>query len=148
MRIARYFPMVVVTGLVCQAAIPITACASDSAAVDMTEQSSEPQPKGRYVDGAVQQANFYDSRPRTNSTSISQPGSNQPKRGLFSGDALTLPKSWFGRQEQMQNSRPTSNASQSTPNGWTSNQSNPNNAAQIRPRVASQPVGPSRPTQQ
>ena len=48
----------------------------------------------------------------------------------------------------MQNSRPASNASQSTPNGWTSNQSNPNNAAQIRPRVASQPVGPSRPTQQ
>ena len=58
MRVARYFPMVVMTGLVCQAAIPFTACASDSAAIDMTEQSSEPQPKGRYVDGAVQQANF------------------------------------------------------------------------------------------
>ena len=148
MRVARYFPMVVVTGLVCQAAIPFTACASDSAAVDMTEQSPEPQMKARYTDSAVQQANFYDSRPRANSTTISQPGSNQPKRALFSGDAFALPKSWFGRQEQTQNSRPTTNASPSTPNRSASNQSNPNNAAQMRPRVASQPVAPSRPTQQ
>ena len=65
MRVARYFPLVVVTGLVCQAAMPFTACASDGAAIDMTEQSSEPQPKGRYIDGAVQQANYYDSRPQT-----------------------------------------------------------------------------------
>jgi tetratricopeptide (TPR) repeat protein len=147
MRVARYFPMVVVTGLVCQAAIPFTACASDSAAVDMTEQSLEPQAKGRYTDSAVQQANFYDSRPRANSTTISQQGSNQPKRGLLSGDALTLPKSWFGRQDQTQSSRPMSNASQSAHNRPTPNQSNPNNAAQMRQRVASQ-AAPSRPTQQ
>ena len=55
MRVARYFPMVVVTGLVCQAAIPFSARAADSGAIDVTEQSSEPQSK-RYVDGAVQQA--------------------------------------------------------------------------------------------
>jgi tetratricopeptide (TPR) repeat protein len=142
MRVARYLPMVVVTGLVCQAAIPFTACASDSAAVDMSEQSAEPQSAGRYTDDAVQQANYYDSRTRTNSTRTSQPAPNsdQQKRTL-------LPKSWFGRQTQTQNSRPTNNASQ-TPGRSASAQSNPNNGGQMRPRVANQSAGPSRPTQQ
>src|SRR5258705_4538003 len=154
MRVARSFPMVVVTGLVCQAAIPFCACASDSAAIEVPEQSSEPQSKGRYVDGAVQQAGFLDSRPRSNSTMISQPGSgsNQQNRSLFNGDAFGLPKTWFGRQvqspTQTQNSRPANKTSQSASNRSASNQSNPNNAGQMRPRVVSQPVGPSRPTQQ
>src|SRR5882757_2910425 len=150
MRVARYFPMVVVTGLVCQTAIPFSARASDSAAIDMAEQSSEPQSKGRYVDGAVQQAGFLDSRPRSNSTMISQPdsGSNQQNRSLLTGDALGLPKTWFGRQvqtpTQTQNSRPTNKTPQSASNRSALNQSNPNNAGQMRPRVANQPVGPSR----
>src|SRR4051812_38286246 len=100
MRVARYFPLVVFTGLVCQAAIPFSASASDSAVLDPTEQPAEPQTKGRYVDEAVQQAGFLDSRPRSNSTMISQPGSssNQQNRSLLNGDALGLPKTWFGRQ--------------------------------------------------
>jgi tetratricopeptide (TPR) repeat protein len=150
MRVARYFPMVVVTGLVCQAAIPFTTCAAESAAIDMTEQSSEPQSKGRYVDRAVQQANYYDSRPKTNSTTISQPGSGSDphKRALFSGDAFTVPKSWFGRQAQTPNNRPTNYPTPSAANRSASIQSNPNNTGPMRPRVANQPAGPSRPTQQ
>jgi tetratricopeptide (TPR) repeat protein len=153
MRVARYFPIVVVTGLVCQAATPFSARAADSAAVDATEQSSEPPSKVRYVDGAVQQAGFLDSRPRSNSTMIAQPGSgsNQQNRALL-GDALGLPKTWFGRQvlnpTQTQSSRPTNKSPQSGLNGSASNQSNPNNTGQMRPRIANQPVGPSRPTQQ
>ncbi len=150
MRAARYFPMVVVTGLVFQAAMPLSACASDSAAVDISDQPSGQQPNGRYVDSAVQQANYYDSRPRSNSTTIMQPGSTseQQKRALFSGDSFGLPKSWFGRQSQPQNNRPTNYGSQSTTNRSASPQARPNNAAQMQPRVANQPAGPSRPTQQ
>src|SRR6187549_3464898 len=104
MRVARYLLMVVVS-LVCQAAIPFTACASDSAAVDMSEQSSEPQAKGRFTDDAVQQASYYDSRTRPNTTRVSQPnsGPNQPKRTLLGGNSITSPKSWFGRPTQTQN---------------------------------------------
>ena len=154
MRAARYFPMVVVTGLVCQAAMPFIACASDSAAIDTTEQppSSEPQMKARYTDSAVRQANFYDSRPNANSTMISQPGSDQQKHSLFGGDGFGLPKSWFGRQPQPQTqANRTANgsyqSSQSSPNRSASNQPNQNNS-QMRQRVANQPTGASRPTQQ
>src|SRR6185295_18315112 len=100
MRVARYFPMVVVTGLFFQVAVPFAARASDSAAIDANDQSLEPPMKGRYVDPGLQQAGYYDSRPRQNQTVISQPGSGPQKRALFSEETLTLPKSWFGRQAQ------------------------------------------------
>jgi tetratricopeptide (TPR) repeat protein len=154
MRVARYFPMVVVTGLMFHAAIPLTARASDSAAIDSADQSSEPQMKGRIVDEAVQQANFYDSRPRANSTMIAQPGSGPDQRSgtLFHGEALHWPASWFGRQKQTETSRPANRAfqpasKQSAIGQAGPNQPNPNNG-QMRPRVVNQPAGASRPTQQ
>src|SRR5262249_18710431 len=107
MRVARYLPIVVATGLVCQAAIPLTSCASDSASIDTSERSPEPQSTGRYPDDAVQQAGYYDARTNTNSTPNMQPapGANQQKRTVTS-------KSWFGRPTQTQNGRPANNASQ------------------------------------
>jgi tetratricopeptide (TPR) repeat protein len=149
MRVARYFPMVVVTGLACQAAIPFIACASDSAAIDSTDQSSsESQTKGRIVDGAVQQANFYDSRPRANSTMIAPSGSGSDQRSgaLFHGEALHWPTLWFGRQTQ--SSRSANHTPQTAANQSGNNQSSPYNTGQMNPRATSQPVGPSRPTQQ
>jgi tetratricopeptide (TPR) repeat protein len=97
MRVARYFLTVVLTGVACQA-LPPGAQASDSAAVVMTDQSSEPETRGRIVDEAVQQAGYYDSRPRPNQTSVSL-GSESGRNGsLFSGESLRLPKLPFGRQ--------------------------------------------------
>jgi tetratricopeptide (TPR) repeat protein len=147
MRVARYFPMVVVTGLVCQATIPLIARASDSAAIDSADQSSEPQTNGRIVDGAVQQANFYDSRPRANSTMIAPPGSGPDQRSgaLFHGESLHMPTSWFGRQTQ--SSRSANHTPQAAAKQSVTNQPNPNNG-QIRPRVANQPAVASRPMQQ
>jgi tetratricopeptide (TPR) repeat protein len=150
MRVARYFPMVVVTGLVCQAAIPITVSGSENAPTGATEQPPEPQMKGRYTDNAVQQAGFYDSRPRTNSTMSSQPGagSNQQKRSLLSGEGFTSPKSWFGRQTKTENGQPANYTAQPSPNRVASRQANPNKVGQVRPRAVSQPAVASRPTQQ
>ena len=47
MRVARYFPIIIVTGLVYQATTPLAASASESAAIDVTGQSPEPQMNGR-----------------------------------------------------------------------------------------------------
>jgi tetratricopeptide (TPR) repeat protein len=155
MRVARYFRTLVLSGLITQTAIPLTACASDSAAMELTdqaEQSSEPQAKPRYVDSAVQQANFYDSRPGMNRTMMSQPG---PQKGaLVNGNnGFSLSNLFFGRQPQQQtqpqNSRPSNYAGHPSWNQPAYGQANANNSAQFRQRVATQqPVGPSRPTQQ
>jgi tetratricopeptide (TPR) repeat protein len=97
MRAARYFLTVILTGVACQV-LPFGAQASDSAAIVMTDQSSEPDTRGRIVDEAVQQAGYYDSRPRPNETSVSL-GSQSGRNGsLFGGDSLRLPKLPFGRQ--------------------------------------------------
>jgi tetratricopeptide (TPR) repeat protein len=144
--------MVVVTGLISQAAMPLSACASDSAAIDTTEQeqSPEPQPTGRYVDGAVQQAGYYDARTKTNATRTPQQSSgfNQQNLAPSDGGVFSLPKTWFGRQIQSPNSRSTNHTSQPTPGNSVSTQQNPNTAGQMRPRGANQPPGPSRPMQQ
>lgn len=151
MRVARYFPMVVATGLICQAAMPISVCASDSAAIDTTEQSPEPQaqPTSRHIDGAVQQAGYYDSRTRTNATSPQQgTGFVQQNRPQSSGGVFSLPKTWFGRQIQSQNTRATNQTAQPAAGRSASTQSSPNRAGQIRPSVANQQAAPSRPMQQ
>lgn len=148
MRVARYFPMVVLTGLICETAIPFNARAWDSPAAESADQSAGPPSKGRIVDDSLQQTNYYDSRPRTNSTAVSPPGSeSEPqKRALFHGDSLSLPKFLFGRQTPT--NRPATNTAQSTPNQAGSNSSNPNNIGQVRPRVNNQPVATGRPMQQ
>jgi tetratricopeptide (TPR) repeat protein len=171
MRVARYFRTLVLSGLITQTTIPLTACASDSAAVEFTDQSAEaPQPRGRYVDPALQQANFYDARPGQNSRMAPRPSvvPNSEKRALFSGDSFSLPKMFFGRQSQADvqtqvpapgpTGRPTNYATQpnALPNSGrpASQQVIPAaraaTAPQIRQRVASQPAapGPNRPTQQ
>src|SRR3954469_5596223 len=153
MRVARYFPMVVLTGLVCESAIPLTARAWDSPAVESVDQSSEPQGKGRIVDDSVQQANYYDSRPRNKPMMNSQPGSEPgpQKRALFRGESLNLPKMLFGRQTPT--NRPAANAAQSASNPSASNSSgtnpsNHNNTSAMRPRATNQSVVAGRPMQQ
>ncbi len=140
MRVARYFPLVIVTGLVCQTATPSIAYAVDGAAMDMP---AELPLDIRYVDEAVRQANYYDSRPQANSTAISQPGSGSSKRPSIVSDVL--PKSWFGRSSQApaqatrsSNSMPQAAYSQPVTNMRPRGPSQPSN----------QPMAASRPTQQ
>src|SRR5215475_12827249 len=104
MRVARYFRTLVLSGLLTQTTIPLTACASDSAAMEYTDQSPEQQvqpqmqPRPRYVDSSVQQANFYDSRPRANGTSQVEP----QRRPLINSNSFSLSNLFFGRQPQQQ----------------------------------------------
>jgi tetratricopeptide (TPR) repeat protein len=173
MRVARYFRTLVLSGLLTQTAVPLTACASDSAAMEITDQSPEQQVpaqmqpqmqqqlqgRPRYVDSAVQQANFYDSRPRANGMPQVEP----QRRPLINSNSFSLSNLFFGRQPQQQqqsqsqpqNGRPANYMARSTPNQSSFGQPNSSyrqpqaNAAQMRPRPASQqPMGPSRPTQQ
>ena len=138
MRVARYFPMVVVTGLVCQAALP--AHANDSAAVVMTDQAPDPQSRGRIVDESVQQAGYYDSRPRENTTSIS-PSMSGRNGSLFSGESLGLPKLPFSRPSAT--SRPAVRQAQPV-----AKQVKPTVAGQTRQRPMNQTAGAARPMPQ
>ncbi|HEX5472604.1 MAG TPA: tetratricopeptide repeat protein [Lacipirellulaceae bacterium] len=102
MRVARYFPLVVLASFIGQIAIPLTSPASDSAAFEVTDEpqppDAQPQPERRFVDSAVQPAGFYDSRPRPNSTAVSPSESNSHHTGaLFHGEFLHFPKLPFGR---------------------------------------------------
>ena len=150
MRVARYFPLVVVTGLVFQTSIPSAAQSVDGATSGMMEQPAELPLNGHYVDGAVQPANFYDSRPRSNSGMMPQPSAQAPKRSMLGNDVV--PKSWFGRATQApaQASRPVTVAPR-----VASGQPATPNAGQMRSRsnnqlnqLSSQPMNASRPTQQ
>ena len=149
MRVARYFPMFVLTGFILPAALPLAASASDSAAVETTDQPSEPQNRGRIVDEAVQQANYYDSRPRPNATSISPGNSTSDRNGaLFHGDSFHFPNLLFGRQTK--NNRPANYSTQPPQSSQSaSNQSKPTIASKVRQQVAGQPSdGAGRPIQQ
>jgi tetratricopeptide (TPR) repeat protein len=150
MRVARYFRTLVFCGLLTQTALPMIACASDSAAIEITDQvpEQEAQPHPRYIDSAVQQANFYDSRPRANGMSQAEP----QRRPLIKSSSFSWSNLFFGRQpqpqSQRQNGHPASYAARPSTNQPNFGQASAN-AAHMRPRVASQqPVGPSRPTQQ
>jgi tetratricopeptide (TPR) repeat protein len=99
MRLVRYFPMVVVgAGFVCQAAMPLTARAWENPAYEVNDSAA--QPSGRIVDPAIQQAGYYDSRPRQNATAISNDESSGHRTGpLFHGKEVQLPSMPFGRQK-------------------------------------------------
>jgi tetratricopeptide (TPR) repeat protein len=144
MRVARYFPMVALTGLLYLAAMPFSARAWNSWGTEATDQPSEPQPTGRIVDGAVQQAGYYDSRPQPNSTTISSPDNSMSNRNgaLFRGEPLHFPKLPFGRRTSPNQSANYKN-SQPAPN-----QERPNNAAQVRPRAVNQSAAVGHPMQQ
>jgi tetratricopeptide (TPR) repeat protein len=140
MRVARYFPLVLLASVVGQIAIPMRSRASDSAAVETTDQS-ELQMNRRIVDSAVQQAGFYDSRPRPNSTTVSQSGSESDRNGaLFHGELLHFPKLPFSRQTR--SNWPATRNSQSA-----ASQSRQNYSNQMRQRV-SNPMTAGRPMQQ
>ncbi|HVT29967.1 MAG TPA: tetratricopeptide repeat protein [Lacipirellulaceae bacterium] len=140
MRVARYFPMVILASVLGQIAIPSVVHAWDSAAIEATDQSPEPQPNGRIVDSAVRQAGFYDSRPRPNSTSVSQSNSSSQHGALFHGEYLHWPKLLFGRQTS--NNRPSAQMYPSA-----ANQSQVRNNYQMRPRMTNEMVA-RRPEQQ
>jgi tetratricopeptide (TPR) repeat protein len=140
MRVARYFLTVVLTGVACQV-LPFGAQATDSAAVVMTDDSPEPQTRGRIVDEAVQQAGYYDSRPRPNETSVSL-GSESGRNGsLFSSDSLRLPKFPFGRQTATK--RPAARPTQPV-----AKQVKPTIAGQLRQRQMNQPMPAAKPLPQ
>ncbi len=133
MRLARYFPIVVLAGFVCQTAVPFTARAGDSAAVATTDASPALQNNGRIVDGSVQQAGYYDSRPQPNATAIkpSEPDPNHRNGALFHGAPLHFPKLPFSR-------RTPTNRTSTHPSQSASNQASPNNTDQMRQRTANQ----------
>jgi tetratricopeptide (TPR) repeat protein len=105
MRAARYFPMVVLAGFVCEAATPITTRAWDSAPAAASDNSYESQNNGLHANGAMQEGND-DSRPTSNATQIKSAGDPTSSRdgALFRGQSLSFPKLPFGRQKQ--NTRP------------------------------------------
>jgi tetratricopeptide (TPR) repeat protein len=113
MRLVRYFPMVIIgAGFVCQAAMPLTARAWESPAYEVNDSAG--QPSGRIVDPAVQQAGYWDSRPRQNATAISGDQSTGHRTGpLFHGKELQLPTLPFSRQKpnnQWANQQPQANS--------------------------------------
>ena len=86
MRRARYFPMMVVglAGFAGQAAMLTKCCAWDSVPAAFIEDSDNSQPlsaesqQRRYVDESVQQAGYYDSRPRPAAGGRGDPISRRP----------------------------------------------------------------------
>ncbi len=103
MRLARYFPTVVVglASFAGQATTPQWCCAWDSVPAFAITDSNEPQNAGPMKDYAVQPAGYFDSRPRPSATAQQQvgiPSSNANRRGaLFRGQQLKMPTLPFGR---------------------------------------------------
>jgi tetratricopeptide (TPR) repeat protein len=104
MRRARYFPMVVVglATIVSQTTM-LQQCRGQYYVPDGVQLEPYTPPKnGRIVDESVQQAGFYNSRPRPNTTmpGMSGPESSSTNRGgaLFRGQKLKMPTLPFGRQ--------------------------------------------------
>src|SRR5689334_12983336 len=102
MRVARYFPFVAVAVFIQQADLPSASCAWDTAVVEDNDQQPAAQPRERIVDGSLQQAGFYDSRPRTNSTNIAPNNSDggQHPGALFHGQPMHMPTGLFNRPKQ------------------------------------------------
>lgn len=147
MRRARYFPMVVVglASFACQATMPHHCRAEDNASAAMYDQSYAPQTDGRIVDESVQQAGYYDSRPRPNSTTMGAPGmdasTTNRKGALFRGQKLRMPTLPFGRQSTT--SKPSLRVPQAS-----ATQGSPNGALRNQPRVAVQSPVAGRPMPQ
>jgi tetratricopeptide (TPR) repeat protein len=146
MRVARYFPFVAVAVFIYQVELPSANCAWDSAVTEDSDTQVAPQPRGRVVDDTDQQAGFYDSRPRTNSTTMPSADSNplQHNGALFHGQPMHLPTGFFNRpkqtaQQQPQATRP--NGPQSAANKPQFSRPQPNNSAQMRQRVVPAPNG-------
>ena len=104
MRRARYFPMVVVglATIVSQTTM-LQQCRGQYYVPDGVQLDPYTPPRnGRIVDESVQQAGFYNSRPRPNTTmpGMSGPESSSANRGgaLFRGQKLKMPMLPFGRQ--------------------------------------------------
>src|SRR3954467_13272763 len=103
MRRARYFPTVVVglASFVGQAAIHRTCGAWNSVPASVLSESSDLQNGGYITDQEVQQAGYYDSRPRTNANAQpqSEPESTEAirKTPMYRGQRVKMPTLPFGR---------------------------------------------------
>ena len=112
MRLARYFPTVVVglASIAGQSALPQLCCAYESVPASILTQGDDVESSGYIVDDSVQQAGYYSSRPRTNSANAgisarpsapraASPVQSQNEGPLYNGQKVKLP-SIFGRQQK------------------------------------------------
>ncbi len=135
MRRSRYFPMVVIglASFAGQTAMLNSCRAWDTVPAAFISDPAYSQPiDGRNIDEAVQQAGFYDSRPRPNSSSASAQTSTSNRGGAqYRGQKLKMPTLPFGRQTTTNQS--VARVPQSSgPNGA------PNNAVRTQSRVTAQ----------
>lgn len=144
MRLVRYFPMVVLAGFLCEAALPHSARAWDNPTYESPDPSPPAQNSGRIIDESVQQARYLDSRPNPSANSSSDSGKDR-NGPLFHGKTMRFPTLPFGRQKP-------NNAASNQQAQTVSNQGRgmPNNSNQAQPRPGSQPVArrPMQPMQQ
>lgn len=160
MRLARYFPTVVVglASIAGQSALPQLCRAYDSVPASILAQGEDSQSSGYIVDDSVQQAGYYSSRPRTNSGNAgisarqSAPRAAMPvpspnEGPLYNGQKVKLP-AMFGRQQKapertaLRAAPPTSSPNLPNPAAYGQSQL----AAQAR--MAGQTSMAGRPTQQ
>jgi tetratricopeptide (TPR) repeat protein len=150
MRVARYFPTVVIgaASLATQICMPQSCNAWDSIPASALEQSYDLEGSNVISDSAVQPAAYYDSRPRTNSSAQysqypqntqsaddSDASNANPKyQGpMYRGQKVKMPTLPFGRPT------PSNQAAQSTPaSGYASSAFGP--SAQSKNTAQGQPL--------